>query len=286
MEMPDRSGGADPYERLARKGLAAYGLADAEISLLSHKERIVFSVIDDGPNGREVYALRIGSREESKKQLLRESLFLEELRRDLLLDVPEPVLTRNGEIYRSVSTPGVPGFRLVSLFRWVGGRHLSVEEWTIDLARAVGRMIGEIHLASEGFDWPDELAPEDRSGDPIPPFPGGLSPKKQEELEGMAELATGAIGSLADDRKAHGVIHGSLTPEHILFSSSGIGAIGFSSCRYGYYPYDLATVAAVVLEPLREGLVAGYREVRNLNPELLPGFIALRRLELLARRRA
>jgi Ser/Thr protein kinase RdoA (MazF antagonist) len=235
-------------------------------------------VIDDGPGGRGVYALRIGGRDERKDQLLRESLFLEELRRGLL-NVPEPVLTRDGELHRSVSTPGVSGFRLVSLFRWVDGRPLPVGDWTVDIARAVGRMIGEIHLASEGFDWPEELAPAGGGGEGIPRLPVPPSSNRG-DLEMLAESA---IESTAGDRSARGVIHGDLTPEHILFSKAGVGTIGFSSCREGYYPYDLASVAAEIDEPLWEGLVSGYQEVRSFDPDRLSGFIALRRLELLAR---
>jgi len=129
MDLPGRfADQADSYERLARKGLSAYGLADAELSLISQKGRIVFSVIDNDPEGGEIYALRICGRGESREQLMREFLFLEGLRRSLDLNVPEPILTRKGELFRSVSTPGVSGFRLVCLLRWVAGRPIPIDD--------------------------------------------------------------------------------------------------------------------------------------------------------------
>jgi len=282
MDLPGRTTeDTDGYERLARKGLAAYGLSDARISLVSQKERVVFSVIDDGPDGREVYALRISGRDESKKQLLRESLFLEWLRRGLVENVPEPVLTRKGELIQSLSTPGVSGFRLVSLLRWVGGRQIPTGDWTEKIARSVGRLIGEIHRCSEGFEWPDELRP-DGVPERIPQVDPATPSSDRDTVEKAVKLARRTLASLAGDPKSEVISHADLTPEHLLFSGGGVGAIGFSSCRVGYYLYDLASVALEIDEPLWEGLVSGYREIRPIDADRLERFIALRALDILS----
>jgi len=286
MDLPGRTTGeADGYARLARKGIAAYGLADAQLSLISHRRRIVFSVIDDDPDGREVYALRICDRDQSRGGLMREFLFLEELRRGSDLNVPEPVLTRKGELIQSLSTPGISGFRLVCLLRWVAGRPVPIDDWTEKHASAVGRMIGEIHRCSEGFDWPSELKPPESDAERIPPLPDRVPPSKREALERATKLARRALASLTSDRNERGIIHADLVSEHILFSKAGVGAIGFSSCRAGYYLYDLASIALELEEPLREALIAGYGEIRAVKREALLGMLALRALDLMCKAR-
>lgn len=282
MDLPGLIGDeADGYERMARKGLSAYGLSDARLRLVSRKKRVVFSVIDDGPGGREVYALRISGRDESKNQLMREFLLLGEIRRGSTVEIPEPVLARTGELFRSVSTPGVSGFRLLSLLRWVRGRRIPIEDWTKEGARAVGRTIGEIHRSCEGFDWPADLRPAGEGEDRIPSLDGLLSPSYREGFERARELARRSLRALADDPTAKGVIHADLRAEHILFSRSGVGVIGFSSCRMGFYLYDLASIALELDEGLRAQLISGYREIRPVRVENFDGFLALRALDIL-----
>ena len=83
------------------------------------------------------------------------------------------------------------------------------------------------------------------------------------------------------------MIHGRLTPDHVIFEEDGARAVGFTGARWGYYVYDLATLD-LALHPqenadiLRGALLEGYGETCSLASEFiehLDAFAALRLLD-------
>src|SRR5436309_679082 len=88
--------------RVAESALACYGLAGAPVRLLTHRSNTLFSV------GRD-YVLRINRPDPPPVARLRgELIWLDALRHDTDLIVPEPVATRDGEWLVSVDGPGLP----------------------------------------------------------------------------------------------------------------------------------------------------------------------------------
>jgi Ser/Thr protein kinase RdoA (MazF antagonist) len=292
--------GSDRFERLARRAIAAYGLEEARLQELSQATHVVLEVHDESASDESPghYALRVCPRGWDRSQLTREFLWLGALRREEALAVPEPVLTRSGELFRSVSVPGVSGFRYVALLRWVEGVPVAAEDWTRDHARRLGRLIGRLHRHAAMFSWPAELKASRRDASTVEEsvdldrLSCRLASNRSEVLVGAVERARWSMAALGIGSDVAGVIHANLRPENVVFLEEEARAIGFTRCRWGYYLYDVATATLAVLDredeaSLREELMAGYCESRPL-PDLwsehIDAFVALRLLDIVQRR--
>ena len=285
---------AAPFERLARKALAAYGMDEARLDVVSHADHALFRVSDRIASGDKAparYGLRIFPRGWSRGQILRTLLWLGALRREL--PVPEPILTRTGELVQSLSTRGVSGFRQVALLSWLDGLRLDVVEWTKEQVRDVGRLIGAVHDHATRFRFPQDLAPPRRDADALTETidPARLSQALAvgEEMLFVAavDLVRSAMSDLGVDAHVAGMIHGELMPDHVIFEEDGARAVGFTGARWGHYVYDLATLD-LSLRPLenadilRGALLEGYGETCSLSSgfiDSLDAFAALRLLD-------
>ena len=205
------------YERLARRALTAYGLEDADLRYLGQSANIVFRVQTD--DGR--WALRMCNPGRDHRILMRELLWLVALCRDTDLSVPEPVIMRTGDLFRSVSMPGLSGFRACMLFRWVKGQF--EDELSSDHLRAVGGFTATLHKHAETFRWPEELAPVKISaetvGDNVPraTLKSHYSGDETESLLATIPIIQRSMRSLGKGHDTSGVIHGDLHQWNYLF---------------------------------------------------------------------
>src|ERR1700719_2670058 len=107
--------------RLAQFALTAYDLEQARITPLQHFLNTTFRI--DIPYPKQRYALRISRAGYQDAATIRsELLWLQAIRRETDLVVPEPLANRNGLLLTTVEIPGVPEPRHCVLFRWVDGR--------------------------------------------------------------------------------------------------------------------------------------------------------------------
>lgn len=290
-ELPDTEK-TERHELLARKALATYGLADAELRLLRQSANVVFRVQAD--DGR--WTLRMCSPGRDHKLLMRELLWLVALCRDTDAKVPEPVIMRSGDLFRSVSMPGLSGFRACMLFRWVHGQFAD-DELTAKHLEAVGVLTAKLHKHAVTFRWPEELEPvrvsAEMVGSHIP-----LAMLKSRCSQGDAELLLSIIPiiqrtmrSLGEGHDVAGVIHGDLHLGNILFHEGVAGGIDFECVQWNHYAYDIATMFNALnghadIEELKAAYVAGYSTIRPLPCDLdehVPAFDMLRAFTMIAR---
>ena len=98
------------------------------------------------------YNLRILSTGDAEA-IASELTWLTALSREAGLPVPEPVPTLDGRLLTTITTPGVPRGRHVSLMRWVDGHHLN-KGLRPHHARAWGRLVARLHQFSAGWQPP------------------------------------------------------------------------------------------------------------------------------------
>jgi len=277
------------YKRLARRALAAYAMEDAPLSFLAENRNVTYQVRVGG----EQFALRICDAGREREELLPELLWLVAIRRDTQLVVPEPLLATDGEILRSVSVPGVPGFHPCVLFSWVDGEELN-DEPTPEQMRVLGRFTAALHQHGKahrlegarcaGSETLDAAVP-DRT--PVP-YDAEVDVAVFRTAIPRIRASMNALGNGAD---AIGSIHGNLQPSNVLFSGDEARAIGFAACHSGYYAYDLATICDALegkeaFSELRAALLAGYENLHPLPSNLhrhLQAFAALRTIDTVRR---
>jgi len=281
---------ADRYARLARKALATYGLDEARLTYLGESSHVTFEITTGDPSRH--YALRICGSDQNPDALQREILWLTTLRRDTDLAVPEPILTMEGELVQKASVAGIPGFRPYVLLRWVDGESLD-RELTPAHLRRVGRLIAELHGHAEAFRWPEEMTPPRRNATLMSELLDGdllqthYTAEEVELFHRGVQLIAETMASLRDGREVAGVIHADLDRRNVLFLHADARAIGFDSCRWGYYVYDLATVRGWIEDreegpALVEALLEGYASKRNVPADVnrqMDVFSALRTID-------
>ena len=103
---------------LARAALVGYGLGDARLTLLRHEHNTTFRV--DGGGATSVLRInRPGVH--APATIASEMAWLQALRRDTGLGVPEPVAARDGALAVLAHAPGMPGPRVCVLVRHQSG---------------------------------------------------------------------------------------------------------------------------------------------------------------------
>jgi homoserine kinase type II len=165
----------------------------------------------------------------------------------------------------------------VSVFPWRAGRHLAPAEITAEVAEAFGAALARLHLA--GLALADSWRRRSRyDHDHLiarhAGFAGSADPVLTRAIAVLAEeLAVASAAAALRARATHGIIHGDLFRDNVLWEGGRLEAIlDFEQASGGSLVYDLA----VCLNDwcwtdgprldLAGALLAGYQRVRVLTP--------------------
>ena len=287
-----------PYEQLTRLGqlrrirklaeaaLETYGLKGARLTFLRYFANITYRVDIPGPvqqwddpspylPTRYLLRVLISNHWEYAKG---EMTWLAALSGEAGLPVPAPVPTLEGELLTRVTTPGVPGGRIVSLMRWVDG-HKSTKGLTPRNFRAWGMMVGRLHAFAAGWQPPEgfERYVWDWEGllggrgfrYPVDELAAEMPAQLQEPFWAASEGVQAVMATLGKGPEAYGMIHGDMYPENIIFKAGEVFPIDFEDCGFGYWLWDIAL--ALESQPwteawfqLRDAFLSGYNQVHPL----------------------
>jgi homoserine kinase type II len=184
---------------------------------------------------------------------------------------PPPVAARDGRPYAAL--PGMD--KWVSVFPWRPGRHLGPDEITPDAAGVLGSALARFHRV--GLDLPvtwrrRSIYDHDHLVARFARFADDGDPQLVHAIEVLRdELAAGAAAIAVRQRATHGMIHGDLFRDNVLWDDGRLVAIlDFEQASGGSLAYDLAVCindwcwdGAVRLD-LAAALIAGYERVRAL----------------------
>jgi Ser/Thr protein kinase RdoA (MazF antagonist) len=280
------------YARLAEKALTAYGLA-GNLTYVARGTNVVFRLRAGGAS----FALRLCAPGRDHVPLRRELLWLAALGRDTSLQIPEPVLSPSGDLFRSVSMEGVPGTRACMVLRWIDGERREANP-TPDEAAAMGQLAAALHRHAETFRWPEELAlgyahPAARSLAAAEEIRAAhAAPADQALLCDAAAFVAEATAAQGAGPEAVGAIHGDLRLRRMRMSQEGsVGIFGFDACRIGAYLDDLSLLwnaldGREATPALHQALLDGYQSVRVFPSDgdnALRAYVVLRAMEDAAR---
>jgi len=258
----------------ARAALAAFGLAEAPLDLISHRENRVFAVgLPDGARA----ALRLHRPGYHDRAALEAELALMAHLDRSGLPVPRPIAATDGRYLVAVGEPPV----MADLLSWVEGAPLGrsgtpLRQPGAERARLfheLGGVLGRLHNATDGW------------------RPAAGFPRPAWDAEGLLgdapvwgrfwdnpDLAAGQRALLLKARKearaileAHrfdaGIIHADAVRENVLCGPAGPVLIDFDDCGTGYRLFEIATAlypnrAEPDYSTLQAALLAGYRAVR------------------------
>ncbi len=294
-------GQARRLRRLAQSALAEYGLADAQLKLISHYgENTTFRVnapqaaADTLTNEQYVennFLLRIHQPgRQSAESIASELAWLAALRREAGLVVPEPMPSLEGKLLVQAAAAGVPERRNCSLLRWMRGRFCR-QHFRLSHFGAVGRLMARLHnhaaqwepppgFVRRHWDWEGlfgDNAGFDLSASEVwallpYPYHDPFAAVADQMREVMDQWDKGA-----DD---FGLIHADLglgDEANVLFCGGEARAIDFDDCGFGYWVYDLATALchwqeAKTWPAIRDAVLQGCAQVRPLPESQLVQF--------------
>ena len=290
------------YEKLTRKGklrknrkiavqaIKNYDLYQPKLKLVTYTGNITYRVKANDPQTLDgnlyvvnCYSLRLHQPNYQPKTMIESELeWLSELS-NAGLSVPNPVLTKNGELSIEIDIVGAPP-RRCSLLRWVKGRMVKqARPWHM---KSMGRLIALLHNSASSWKPSANFMRRHYDIDGLWGDDTGVNFKGSEVLQNLPEKyradfyrVTSRLEAIMDDwgkgSDVYGLIHADLgTKANVLFHKGEARAIDFDDSGYGYWMYDLTTPLYDWEDDenwriFREALIAGYTEIRPLSSEHL-----------------
>ena len=283
--------------RLAEKALERYGMAGARLVFLQYEGNVVFrvDVPKSGPSKRGIqprpagrYVLRIHT-SRNIEGIASELTWLAALRHEGGLPVPEPMLTQDGELLTTMSTPGDTRDWHVSLMHWVRGRRLG-EGISPGHARAWGEALGRLHKFAAGWRPPEDFTRMYLGWSGLYGQDGGLRypaeelvawmpPRYREAFHTVTSKVRRVMNDLGEGPDAFGIVHGDMYLENVLFRAGDAYIIDFDDCGFGYWMYDIGVALSQwpwteEWHRIRDALLDGYTQARSL-PEAQLAYLDL-----------
>jgi Ser/Thr protein kinase RdoA (MazF antagonist) len=292
-----RRGQIRRLRRVAKQALLRYGIEPTSLSLLGHTFNTTFRVISPDGGRFVLHILRPTeapmSESQSQARVESELWWLDRVRAELRLSVPAPVRTPSGEGVVTVAVEGMGPPRLCTLFHWLDGRFLRGRLVPAHL-EAVGRLTARLHTLSAHlrvptwFDRPSVDQADAKTEEAVARlFTHHVSPGAAEVMRAVFRRVRRAQQELGGGPDTFGLVHADIHQKNYLFGNGEVGLIDFGDCGWGHYLYDLAvTVSELEGLPhrtnLRAGLLAGYRQMRDLSSAheaLIGTFVMLREVQ-------
>ncbi len=270
------------YKQAAIAALRRYDLGSDAIAVepLSFINNATFKVQMLHATDRvQQFALRIHRPGQIQLEaILCELEWLRAIKQDTTLRTPDPVSAKDGKHLVSISLPCLPQPVDCVLFEWLEGRYLRTSQQTPELSYQVGQFVGALHQQSSQFSLTSGLHRRRLDGDYLVEQCNLMASAQQRQLFSPAhfrlfrlveERVRTIFDALDQGSDSFGLIHADLIWKNYFFHETGVGAVDFDGCGWGYFLYDLAPTLLGYRDEanyvaLRQGFLSGYRQVRPL----------------------
>jgi Ser/Thr protein kinase RdoA (MazF antagonist) len=271
---------------VARSALSAYGLTAARIGRLGGLDTINYEV-DAGAGERYVLRLYDPDRHDVAA-ILSEHLWVAHLAAETDLDLPRPVINREGE---TVTRARVPTGRApaCTLMEWIEGEAPSGDLADRHLEQA-GRAMAHMHASRfdppPGFVRPthDAAHVSRRLETLLTACGDDLTPVQVRALARGTRMLEAMLRELPRTPSGYGLIHGDFHAGNYLVHDDRLCVIDFGRCAFAFHALDIA-IALEVEASQRAAFLAGYASVRPLPEEFVEherAFTAMAHLDNLA----
>ena len=274
---------------LAQCSLISYGLESASLRFIQYFENIIYRVdlpwvvkdrTSNDPYLPGRFLLRIHA-SRNNDAIASELTWLAALSQEAGMPVPAPVLTMDGKLLTTITTPALPGGRVVSLMRWLDGRRprkgMKPKQFS-----ALGQVVARMHNFAAGWQPPsgfkrlhwnwDSLMGGSLFKHPLDEVITTIPTKFLKPCMAISTKVKKVMEAFGKGPEAYGLIHGDLYPENVLFKDGKAFPIDFEDCGYGYWMMDIAVALCEWAwgdewELVRKAFQSGYSQVRALPEE-------------------
>jgi Ser/Thr protein kinase RdoA (MazF antagonist) len=218
--------------------------------------------------------------------------WLDALSQESAVTVQRPHRSPTGKRIIVVDGPRVPAPYPITVLSWLKGRTLAQDRRSPHHFTQLGRLVAKLHNHSQSYGPPSALERPVYCADSLfgsngrlwDPEYGDLTSEARDDLQRLHERLSAVEEQLGNSGELFGIIHSDLSFGNVLFTSQEAMPIDFDECGFGCYLFDLAVILAGPwqrpgFQARCNALLHGYREIRNLDDELLtfiPTFMATR----------
>lgn len=268
-------------QQLAEHALAEWGIDNAKLSLIKHRENAVFKV----DVGGDLFALRIHRHGYHSDAALRSELQWMQALQVADIHTPAVIPTAKGSLFAVVDMPGLPGAMQIDLFEWIDGEQLgSVEGGVADADavaqtyRTIGELAARVHNQASGWVAPEGFSRHawDAAGlAGANPFWGrfweleAATAGERDLLMRGRDRVFEELSALPKSSDTYSLIHADFAPENLMVNGDFVRLIDFDDAGFGWHLFELATSLYFIMdEPYfdaaRAALIEGYRMHRSL----------------------
>ena len=286
---------------VASAALPCWGLQDAGLELLKHRENSVFKVT---PATGEPLVLRVHREHyHTDVQLSSELQWLESLR-GVGVATTVGVPCRDGALFARVHTAGLPEGRQCDVLRWVPGsavgsieEGVNLDESTLqEVYRQVGEQAALIHNHGEIWQRPAGFSRMTWDEQGFFGETGAISGRywdldtltapQLDLLHRARQVTADALAAFGKTPDRYGLVHGDFLPENVFFDGKTVHLIDWDDTGFGWHVYDFATAMfphldRPSLDVALPAMTAGYRKHRPFPDEhlaMLPFLVMARTL--------
>lgn len=270
-----RAGKLRRLRKLAEAMLERYDIKDARLSFLQDVDNLLYRVSSPAHGQFLLRMHEISSH--SMAELQSEFIWLESMRREGQLPVPEPLYAQDGSLICEVGSIDVPEPRRGVLLRWIPGKRKRTSLRPKD-AKLMGSYTARLHKYAEQWTPPMEFVRsawdwERLFGGSTLLWSAGSAVYQQEQLQvftAAADRIQRKLQALGKGPDAFGMIHSDLNPSNFVFQAGAAYAIDFEQCGWGYYLFDIEVALSEFEDwgdhsaQLQTAFLEGYQQVRLL----------------------
>ncbi|RDE24656.1 aminoglycoside phosphotransferase [Motiliproteus coralliicola] len=284
----------------ARHAMPLWGLSDAKLTLIKHRENAVFKAIDNDGAEYAVRVHRLGYH--SNEELNSELLWMDALRA-AGIETPRIIKSVDQSLLQLIHSEGSDQPFQVDIQEWFEGTPLGEvklgDESAINsIALAdhycqIGQMAARTHNQACSWKVPENFVRHAWDLDGLTgeePFWGrfwdieGASPEQRQLLLQCRDKLRQELSEFGTGSDRYSLIHADFLPENILVNREGIRLIDFDDAGYGWHLFDLATplitlIGTPAFDEASNAMIRGYRQERALPEDhlaMLPSFIVAR----------
>ena len=285
-----------PVIPIAQAALSHWGLGDASLDIIKHRENSVFKVTaSDG----QKFVLRLHRPGNHRDAAINSELVWMGALLDSGFPAPKVIPTKTGDLF--VRVENGTDSRQCNLLEYVEGRLFNdlgrvekgMQAEMCERYERLGALAARVHIDAEswqppeGFEriaWDEEglLGEQSRWGrfweHPI------LNQQQKREILKARIVLQGLLKKLGKTKANYGLMHADFLPENIIVHDGELTLIDFDDCGYGWYLFEMATsLFPQINQPFFDDLVAAYvagyrseREFSDADLEILPAFLMIR----------
>ena len=260
--------------QLALKTVEAYAINVRRVRLLIVDTNTLFRV--EAADGRK-YALRIcRPGEHTLTEIEAEMTWLQALNAGADVNVPKPVLNKNGRPITTTQIEGVPGSRHCVLFDWIPGRPLE-EHLSPKTYYQLGQTAAKLHIFAESYTPPANFQPMVWNrifyygAEPVVIFEEAnqhfFSAKQMSIIKQTMALAEAELQRLFAQPQSPIILHGDMHMWNVHVYRGKLFVLDFEDTMWGYPVQDVAITLTYGrfrddYPPLRAAYQEGYSSLR------------------------